>query len=107
MKLISPRRNQSGLLRMTACADSLKGTCDVLTAQQKPIINRELRDVVLEVTKYPEITLKSTDVTGNVAGGQYQVRISGDLSRQDVTRHIVIPAQANLPGNTLRARGEF
>ncbi|MBD0372710.1 MAG: YceI family protein [Pyrinomonadaceae bacterium] len=94
-------------LQMTIRADSLVETRDVFTEQQKQIINRELREIVLETNKYPEITFKSTNVTVNLSGGQVEAKIGGDLTLHGVTRHIVIPAQVTLSGDTLRARGEF
>lgn len=94
-------------LQITARADSLAETRDVFTEQQKQIINREMREVVLETAKYPEITFKSTDITGKLAGMQFEAKIGGDLTLHGVTRHIVIPAQVTLNGNTLRAQGEF
>lgn len=94
-------------LQMTIRADSLVETRDVFTEEQKQIINRELREIVLESAKYPEITFKSTDVTGQLNGGRFEAKIGGDLTLHGVTRHIRIPAQVTLSGETLRARGEF
>lgn len=104
---LAPGASPPASLQMTIRAESLVETREVFTEQQKQIINRELREIVLETNKYPEITFKSTDVTGVLTGGQFEARIGGDLSLHGVTRHIVIPAQVTLEGNTLRARGEF
>lgn len=83
-------------------------TSDVFTEQQKQIINRELREIVLEPAKYPEIVFRSTSVTGKLtANNQYDLRIGGNLTLHGVTRYIVIPARATLLGNDLRAVGEF
>jgi polyisoprenoid-binding protein YceI len=94
-------------LELRVRADSLEETRDVFTPEQKGIINRELREIVLETDKYPEITFKSTDVTGRLDGIQYEAKIGGDLTLHGVTRRIVIPAEATLDGGGLRARGEF
>ena len=94
-------------LQITARADSLVETRDLFTEQQKQIINRELREIVLETDKYPEITFKSTDVTGKLAGSEFETKIGGDLTLHGVTRRIVIPARVTLSGDTLRAEGEF
>ncbi|HEV7373303.1 MAG TPA: YceI family protein [Pyrinomonadaceae bacterium] len=94
-------------LELRVRADSLEETRDVFTPQQKGIINKELREIVLETSKYPEIVFKSTDVTGRLAASQYEAKIGGDLTLHGVTRHIVIPAQVTLDGGGLRARGEF
>src|SRR5947209_9912408 len=105
---LTPGALSPASLRLRVRADSLEETRDVFTPQQKQIINKELREIVLETSKYPEITFNSTDVTGRVlAGGQYEAKIGGDLTLHGVTRHIVIPATVTLCGNDLRARGEF
>ena len=104
---LTPGAANPAALQMTIRADSLVETRDVFTEQEKQIINKELREIVLETAKYPEITFKSTDVTGNLTGGQFEAKIGGDLTLHGVTRHIVIPATVTLGGGDLRARGEF
>jgi polyisoprenoid-binding protein YceI len=104
---LTPGAISPASLQMTIRADSLVETRDVFTEQQKQIINKELREIVLETAKYPEITFKSTDVVGSLNGGQFEAKIGGDLTLHGVTRHIIIPAQVTLSGDTLRARGEF
>jgi polyisoprenoid-binding protein YceI len=104
---LTPGASSPASLQMTIRADSLVETRDVFTEQQKQIINKELREIVLETAKYPEITFKSTNVTGNLTGGQFEAKIGGDLTLHGVTRHIVIPTHVTLSGNTLRAQGEF
>src|SRR5262245_28616284 len=51
-------------LEMTVQAASLEETSDVFTPQQKGIINKELKEIVLEPDRYPEITFRSTDIKG-------------------------------------------
>src|SRR5205085_11015826 len=104
---LTPGATSPASLQMTIRADSLVETRDVFTEQQKQVINKELREIVLETAKYPEIIFKSTDVTGNRTGGQFEAKIGGDLTLHGVTHHIRIPAQVTLSGATLRARGEF
>ncbi|HYX41463.1 MAG TPA: YceI family protein [Pyrinomonadaceae bacterium] len=105
---LTPGALSPAALHLRVRADSLEETGAVFTPQQKQIINKELREIVLETAKYPEITFNSTDVKGQVrAGGQYEAKIGGDLTLHGVTRHIVIPATVTLSGNDLRARGEF
>jgi polyisoprenoid-binding protein YceI len=95
-------------LMLTVKTDSMVETSDAFTEPQKQIINRELREIVLEPEKYPEIVFKSTEVKGKQLGnGQYDVKIGGDLTLHGITRHIVIPAKVTVTGNTLRAVGEF
>ena len=95
-------------LLLTVKTDSMAETSDAFTEPQKQIINGELRDIVLEPAKYPEIVFKSTSVKGKALGAnQYDLKITGDLTLHGVTRQIVIPTKVSLSGNDLRAAGEF
>lgn len=105
---ITPDSINPASLQLVVKADSMVETSAVFTEQQKQIINKELREIVLEPAKYPEIIFKSTDVTGKSLGnGQYDVKIGGDLTLHGVTRHILIPAHIQVTGNDLKASGEF
>lgn len=94
-------------LEMTIKSASLEETSDVFTPQQKGIIKKELETIVLETAKYPDITFKSTDVTGTMKNGAFDVKIGGDMTLHGVTQHVVIPATVTINGDTLRAIGEF
>jgi polyisoprenoid-binding protein YceI len=95
-------------LHIIVRADSLEETRDVFTPQQKQIINKELRDIVLQPDKYPEIVFKSTSVTGKSSGAnQYELKIVGDLTLHGVTRQITIPTTVTITAHNLRAIGEF
>lgn len=94
-------------LTMTIQAASLEETSDVFTPQQKGIINKELKDIVLETAKYPEITFKSTEVKGSLKDARFDIKIGGDITLHGVTRHIVIPATVSLENDVLHAKGEF
>lgn len=95
-------------LLLTVKTDSMEETSDAFTEPQKQIINRELREIVLEPAKYPEIVFKSTGVKGKlIDAGQYDLKIAGNLTLHGVTRPIVIPAKVTTKGNDLRAIGEF
>jgi polyisoprenoid-binding protein YceI len=105
---MSPEKITPASLQLTVKTDSMVETSDAFTEQQKQIINKELREIVLEPAKYPEIVFKSTEVTGKSLGnGQYDLKIVGDLTLHGVTRRIVIPAKVTLTGNNLRSIGEF
>jgi polyisoprenoid-binding protein YceI len=105
---LSPDTITPASLQLTVKTDSMVETSDAFTEPQKQIINKELREIVLEPAKYPEIVFKSTDVRGKSLGsGQYDLKIGGDLTLHGVTRHIVIPAKVTVTGNDLRAVGEF
>jgi polyisoprenoid-binding protein YceI len=97
----------SASLNFTVRAASLEETSDVFTQQQKGIINKELKEIVLETAKYPEITFRSTDVKGELKAGKFEVKIGGDMTLHGVTKHITIPATVSVEGNTLHAVGEF
>ena len=94
-------------LQMSVRSASLEETDPVFTQQQKDIINKELKEIVLEPDKYPEITFQSTGVTGGLKNGKIEVVITGDLNLHGVTKPIEIPATVTLEGNNLRATGEF
>lgn len=105
---ITPDKIAPASLQLTVMTDSMVETSDAFTEPQKQIINRELREIVLEPAKYPEIVFRSTEVKGKALGnGQYDLKIRGDLTLHGVTRHIVIPAKVTVTGNDLRAVGEF
>lgn len=104
---LAPGSPGTASLRLVVRADSLAETREVFTEQQKQIINRELRELVLEPDKYPEITFQSTSVTGRLAGGVYRLEIDGDLTLRGVTRRVRIPAEVTVAGRELRARGRF
>lgn len=94
-------------LSMTIQANSLEETDPVFTPDQKKIIKKELDEIVLESAKYPEITFKSTDITGTMKNGAFNVKIRGNMTLHGVTRQVEIPATVTVQGDTLRATGEF
>ncbi len=104
---LTPGSVSPASLTLSVRAASLAETREVFNAQQKKIIDTELRDIVLEPDKYPEITFKSTDVSVDARGGRIRVKLGGDLTLRGVTRRVVIPAEVTLEGDSLRARGEF
>lgn len=104
---LTPGSVNPASLTLNVRAASLAETRDVFTEQQKKIINGELRDIVLEPDKYPEITFRSTDVSAEARGGVFRVKLGGDLTLRGVTRRVQIPAEVTLEGDSLRARGEF
>jgi len=104
---LTPGSVNPASLRLNVRAASLAETRDVFTEQQKQIINKELREIVLEPDKYPEITFQSTGVEARAEGGVFKVKLTGDLTLHGVTRRVTIPADVTLSGDSLRARGEF
>jgi polyisoprenoid-binding protein YceI len=92
---------------MTIKAASLEITDKVSTSDRQKI-EGTMRDEVLEIAKYPDISFKSTSVSASKTGeGQYQARISGDLTLHGVTRPVAMTAQLEFGDKTLRAKGGF
>ena len=105
---ITPQTITPASLRLVVKAASLHETGAAFTEQQKEIINKELRELVLHPDQYPEIVFQSTNVTAKAAGtDRYAVKIDGNLTLHGVTRRITIPAVVTISGNDLRAVGEF
>ena len=104
---LSPDAIRASSLQITAKTDSMVETSSVFTDQQKQIINKELREIVLLPAQYPEIVFRSTNVSGKQNGSQYDLKIIGDLTLHGVTRQITIPTKVTETGNDLRAQGEF
>ena len=95
-------------LHLVVKAASLHETGAEFTDQQKQIIDKELKDIVLLPDQYPDITYQSTSVTAKGLGaGRYDVKINGNLTLHGVTRPVTIPATVTLNGSTLRATGQF
>jgi len=106
--VLDPNSLGNSSLTIVAKSASMEETSDVFTAAQKQIINKELRDIVLLPDQYPEITFRSTQVTGtSTAPGQYDLKINGNLTLLGVTHPITIPTKVTVNGNQMRAQGEF
>jgi polyisoprenoid-binding protein YceI len=94
-------------VRLVIKADSLAIT-DKVSASDRQKIEGTMRDEVLEVAKFPDIVFKSTGVTASKTGeGQFQAKISGELTLHGVTRPLTIASQLEFGDKTLRARGAF
>jgi polyisoprenoid-binding protein YceI len=105
---LDPDSLPASSLEIVAKAASMEETSSVFTEPQKQIINKELREIVLLPEQYPDITFRSTGVTGKMtAANQYELRIAGNLTLLGVTRPVTIPTKVTVTGNELRAQGEF
>jgi len=105
---LTPNQVNPASLEITAQSGSMVETNSVFTDQQKQIINKELREIVLQPDQYPNISFRSTQVNVSTSSGnQYELKITGDLSLHGVTRQVTIPTIVTLNGNDLRAVGEF
>jgi polyisoprenoid-binding protein YceI len=95
-------------LQITVKAESLEETDPAFTQEQKNIINKELKEIVLHPDKFPEITFQSTRVAlRGPQGPKWEVEIDGNLTLHGVTKPIRIPATVSFEGNDLHAAGEF
>jgi len=105
----TPEQLNPASLEITARSGSMVETSSVFTDQQKQIIDKELREIVLQPDQFPEITFRSTQVEGrkSPSGDEYELKIAGNLTLHGVTRPINIPAKISVSGNDLRAVGEF
>lgn len=105
---LDPDALSGSSLEIVAKAASMEETSSVFTEPQKQIINKELREIVLLPDQYPDITFRSTGVTGkSTAANQYELKIAGNLTLLGVTRPITIPTKVSVAGDELRAQGEF
>ena len=105
---LDPDSLANSSLTIVAKSASMEETSDVFTAPQKQIINKELREIVLLPDQYPEITFRSTSVSGRAIGtGQYDLKINGNLTLLGVTKPITIPTKVTVAGDQMRAQGEF
>jgi len=105
---LTPDQINPASLEITAKTGSMVETSSVFTDQQKQIIDKELREIVLQPAQYPEIVFRSTQVSGKkLSADQSDLNITGDLTLHGVTRQISIPTKITVTGNDLRAVGEF
>lgn len=70
--------------------------------------DRRMKDSVLEVQKYPEITLTPERITGQLEkDGQFQARLQGVLTLHGAGHQIVMEVQGRLEGDSLVAKSHF
>jgi polyisoprenoid-binding protein YceI len=94
-------------LEITIKADSLAVT-DKVSEKDRQNIETTMRNEVLDVAKYPEISFKSSSVSASKTGeGQYQARIAGEITLRGVSRPLTIPARLEFGDKALRAQGGF
>lgn len=94
-------------LQFTIKADSLAVT-DKVSDSDRNKIQTTMRNEVLDVNQYPEITFKSTSVSAaRVEEGKYQTKITGDLTLHGTTRAITLDAMVTFYEASLHAEGQF
>jgi polyisoprenoid-binding protein YceI len=88
-------------------ADSLTVAENVSDKDRREMEN-EMRERVLEVTKYPQIVYDAPRVSvKNTGEGQNDIVLLGQLTLRGVTRAQPLPAKIAVTGGLLRAFGEF
>lgn len=94
-------------LQMTIKSGSL-AVIDKISEKDRQKIEGTMRDEVLEVSKYPEISFKSRSVSASKAGeGQYQARITGEITLHGISRPLTITAKLEFGDEVLHAKGSF
>jgi polyisoprenoid-binding protein YceI len=78
-----------------------------LSEKDRQEIEQSVRETVLEVQRYPEISFVSTAVKARpTAEGQYHVQLTGDLTLHGVTRRQTLETIVTLADSQIRARGD-
>ena len=99
-----PRALQQSCLRLVVRADSLT-VADNINDKDRREIESQMRDQVLETSKYSEIAYATSSVQKTTDSND--VLLLGRLSLHGVIRPQKIPARLSLTGDLLRAFGEF
>jgi polyisoprenoid-binding protein YceI len=102
-----PDDPKSAKLNITVRTNSIEVTGDISSKDRKDI-EKTMRDEVLQIDRFPEVTFESTSVDGEkVFENQYRVQIKGNLSLRGVTNPQTIEAQVTVNGDQVRAYGDF
>jgi polyisoprenoid-binding protein YceI len=99
---------EAGALRLSIKAASLEETGKGFSDLDRQNINQDIREQALEVATYPEIVFQSKQLRATqIAAGEYQIDIQGELTLHGVTRSLRVPARVSVQDGTLTAQGEF
>jgi polyisoprenoid-binding protein YceI len=94
-------------LQFTVKADSLTVT-DKVSESDRNKIQTTMRNEVLDVSNYPEITFRSTGITAaRLEEGKYRAKIAGNLTLHGTTRAITMDATVTFYEASLQAEGQF
>jgi len=97
-----------GSLRLTIQAASLAEVAPGFSEADRKKIDRDIREKALEVSRFPEITFRSTTLKVKERGdGPAEIEIQGDLTLHGVTRSVILPARVEVHNDLLTAHGEF
>ncbi len=112
-------RRYGGEIQLTADNSAVDSMLLVIQAETLSLIDKvsdkdaaeienTMREEVLEISNYPEITLVGNDVSmRQIADTKYAVEIGGVLSLHGQNRKQTIKAEADIVGKTIRAQGDF
>jgi polyisoprenoid-binding protein YceI len=99
---------ESGSLRMSIPVASLGEIAKDFSDADRKKIDKDIQEKALEVAQYPEIVFHSTGLSSRqIADGEYQIDVRGQLTLHGVTRQLSIATRVTLQEGTLTARGEF
>jgi polyisoprenoid-binding protein YceI len=102
-----PGTFENASLRLTINASSLRVVNDVKEKDRQDI-ERMMRDEVLEIGKYPEITFQSNNIALSRLGeGRYRARVIGDLTLHGVIQNnFWISGEVFTSNDGLRVKGD-
>jgi polyisoprenoid-binding protein YceI len=99
---------ENATLRMTIQAASLTEVGKGFSDADRKKIDKDIREKALEVSQYPEIVFRSSEIRASqIAAGEYQIELRGELTLHGVTRQVSVPTRLTLRERTLTARGDF
>jgi polyisoprenoid-binding protein YceI len=93
---------KNGSIQVEFDAASLRVADQGISEPDRSEIQKTMETEVLDVSRFPKITFKSTATRGD---GQ-NVSVEGDLTLHGVTKKITVPVEVSLAGDRLRATGK-
>jgi polyisoprenoid-binding protein YceI len=100
----NPERSSVNLSITTGSLEIL----DEVRASDRREIDRIMFDEVLEKSRYPKITFKSSRVSATIVSENvFRLTVSGDLSLRGATRGMRLDSQIVVGEESLRAQGAF
>lgn len=102
-----PEHVDKSTMHLVIRADSL-GVMDNISDKDRREIESEMREKVLETSRYPEIVFDVSSVTvAKTGNAQSSVTLNGQLGLHGVKKGQKVPATLVATGDMLRAFGEF
>lgn len=99
-----PDAPERSSLRMTIEAATLAETGPAFSEEDRRSIDRDIREKVLETSRYPQIVFRSTRILRKGAG-RFEIR--GILALHGFSRNVTVPTEVTVEGDVLTARGKF